>query len=153
MIDRRAQILERLSIIVSDIAAVNHAGFYRNRGDLSNSLRPFLSLHDGSEELSLSILPGSRSGLPLGTTLLPEISYAPRLQLPLNETIADDLHTIRMQIIPAVLMDNALFNIVGTNGKVTLNAIETDLALGKRMTGETIFRFLFVFPLFPAELT
>lgn len=153
MIDRRAQILDRLAAIVGDIATLNHAGFYRNRGDLSNTLRPFLTLHDGSEELSRDIMPGSRIALPLGMQLFPEISYLPRLQLPLNETIDVDVHSMRMQVIAAVLTDAALHTIVGANGKVSLRSIETDLAIGKRMSGETVFRLAFSYPLLLSELT
>lgn len=153
MIDRRAQILDRLAAIIDGIASVNHAGFYRNRGDLSNAMRPFLTLHDGSEALARDILPGSKAAFPLGLELSPEISYTPRLQLPLNETISADVHSLRMQLLAAVLTDATLLNIVGTNGKITLRAIETDLSIGKRMTGEMVFRFTFSYPLFLSELT
>lgn len=153
MIDRRAQILDRLTAIVGDIATLNHAGFYRNRGDLSNALRPFLTLHDGSEEVFRDVPPGSRMSLPVHMQLFPEISYAPRLQSPLNETIDVDVHSMRMQVLSAVLTDAALHTIVGANGKVSLRSIETDLAIGKRMSGETLFRFVFSYPLLLPELT
>jgi len=150
MNDRRQLLLDQLAALLHGIGL---GTVYRNRGEMSNALRPFLSLCDGTETITRTPANGARQSIPLLIELTPEITYYPALQLAPDNTLSEVVGLARITILSAILLDMELRGIVGPNGRILVATIETDLSIGKRMTGELTIRPIFVYPLLLSDLT
>jgi hypothetical protein len=151
MTDRREQILARLLAILETVEGVN--GAVRNRGELPASKRPAVILLDG-DEIARSTPPQHRGRLTLAPNLVdlsPEIYVVMDQREPINEGIGEDMNTLRIAILKAIMSDSELATLLGANGDIQYNGCETDMASGRSMEGQMHLRMTFTYVLRTSE--
>lgn len=152
MVDRRKQILSRLFVVLG--TAIDTFTWYRNRGDLDADKRPGGIMLDADETVvtSMTERKPSTAAVPTLISMSPEVYVILADTKPTNTNIGDVLNDYRTTLVKAVLLDETLRDLVGTNGTVRYDGIVTDLAKGRDMAGELGIGFTFIYPLIPSEL-
>ena len=157
VVDRRAEILARLFVIIGTIpdqlGYSSHSTF-RNRGELKDDKRPAIALLDGTETHDLRVEGRGRQFMsPNIVTMMPQIFVllVPR-KLPDNTGVGDELNTFRVAIIRAIANDQQLAMLCGPNGGVSLRRVETDMQTGSTLQGQLRMDFAFKYVLDPYSL-
>lgn len=147
--DRREQILVRLLGIARATTGIVKAE--RNFIQPTDRDLPFIGVLEGDEEADeASPIPRSRPGM--GPALF---AMTPQMVLVVtrgSETLGTDLNTFRTRIIKAVLADEELAAIVGSNGSIRYVGLQSDLSVGRSMLGSYALGFTFVYPLIQSEI-
>lgn len=148
-VDRREGILSELFVILG-----GYTGFtvVRNRAELPATLRPALILLDGHETASETAYNKGKVVSANKVVMRPEVIILLDNRKPINESIGQDLNIIRLRIINDLYSSAILRAIVGTNGEIRYEGMETDLSRGRDMMGEIALQLAFVYPLLPVEL-
>jgi hypothetical protein len=153
MIDKREDILARLYAILLESHSGDAGAVVRNRGELPNNMRPAKYLMDGDEETDpRSENRGRPDRSPMLVNMKPVIYAAIEQRKPANEGAGEAVNEIRRDIIRAVLFDEQLKTIVGSNGSVAYAGCITDLERGRTMNGEIGLQFNIRYVLNPADL-
>ncbi len=147
--DRREEILTRLVDLLLLIPGPQK--IYRNRGQLSAAQRPAIVVMDGDEA-------GTVGDFALGRPLnQPNIlRMSPEIVLMAAggpEVVGTTLNNLRIQVIPAVLTDSVLSDLVGTTGGIQYQGANTDLARGRTVEGEMVINFEIHYRLQLSEIT
>lgn len=156
MPDRRVLILSRLETLLGSVEGAPANAVYRNRGLLSTDMRPCMILLDGREDVSLSA-EGKATRLrartaPYVMILLPQIFAVLRAREPARAgEYAGELASYRNAILHAILHDEELSAIVGSNGDVAYRGHETDMETGSSMEGQLQMKFAFYYVLDPSS--
>jgi hypothetical protein len=152
--DRRELVLTRLLEVLAAVPSIQVV--VRNRGELPADKRPGIVLLD-ADEVARPSAPNARGRLiaqamPNVVDMTPEIYVVmdPRKQP--NPSIGTDMNALRLVIIKAVQTDQALTDIVGSNGDIRYAGTQTDMASGRSMEGQMSIRMTFTYPLLPKEL-
>jgi hypothetical protein len=150
VLDRREGILARLGDLAAEILG-GEVHVYRNRLDIAETRRPAVVINDGDEAWEE---PPNRTRPPDQTyfvEMVPQTVFAVD-----GASTADNggslLNTMRREFIRGVLTDQAMRDLVSTNGQIRVESVETDLARGRKMEGEMLVSFVFRYPLMTNEL-
>ena len=144
MTDVREAVLTRLVEVVGTITNLRSA--HRNNVDITEDQLPAALVFDGDEE-TVAGNDGSRpSNRPLQVEMTPEIVIAP------SGGAANDLATLRVELIQRVLFDAGLNALVGGNGKISFVSMQTDYGWGRSMQGALLAQFTFKYTLKPNDL-
>jgi hypothetical protein len=149
MIDRREQILARLVEIMETIPAVG--AVYRNNPDPNEGRMPAIIVFDADEEIA----PLPDTARYKGSTAPQVMVMRPEIYILLSARAADAgtrLNELRARIYKAVVTDEALSDIVGTNGRISLEAGRSGFAVGRAMSSELKLEFGFTYVLQPSDL-
>lgn len=161
--DRRQEILDRLwailSVLTVDLAGgpngavqIKAGSIVRNRGDLQAKQLPGMIVLDADEVRDprmLKVPPGLQQvRMPAQIMkMTPEI-YVVLDQRPVdNENGGKDLNTARLAILNAIMTDEQLLAITGTNGDITYDGCVTDYARNRTMKGQLGISITFSYPL------
>jgi hypothetical protein len=150
--DRREQILARLLVVLETVSGVRVA--VRNRGELPPNKRPAVILLD-ADEIAREAPPQQRGRLTMAPNLVdmsPEIYVVMDQREPQNASIGEDMNTLRIAIMKAIMSDDQLAAILGSNGDIQYNGCETDMASGRSLEGQMHIRMTFTYVLRPSEL-
>jgi hypothetical protein len=152
MTDRREQVLAALFLVLQSVAGVKVV--VRNRGELPAAIRPAVVLLDGNETARDSP-PQERGRLTAAPNLVdmsPEIYVVMDQREPKNDRIGEDMNAMRMAILKAIMTDEPLIAVLGSNGDIKYLGCDTDMASGRSMEGQLFLRFTFTYVLKPSEL-
>lgn len=152
----REDILARINVVIDNIdgtLGLTQAG--RNQDDLSGRSRPAVILHDGDENLrennnTPKNMRGSGPGI-----LVDFMDMRPRLELLINEKTIDvgtKLNEYRDKILPAIVMDTTLANLVGQNGEIRYLGLSTETSAGEKREGRITLNFSLLYTLDIAAL-
>lgn len=148
MADRREQILARLLTIAETLKRPAVAdGFVtcaRNRGLLQTEQRPAFVLMDGGEQVRTGNISRSRNDFGVQITLMrPELYVLPAEVRPTGKgpeldgaQVGTTINGLRQRLTRAIAQDNTLLALLGSNGGIHLETLETDLVSGGAMSGE-----------------
>jgi hypothetical protein len=149
MIDRREQILARLVGIMETISGV--VAVYRNCPDPNEARMPAIVVFDADEEIA----PLPDTARYKGPTAPQVMVMRPEVFVVLSARAADAgtrLNELRARIYKAVVTDDALSDIVGTNGRISLEAGRSGFAVGRAMSSELKLEFGFTYVLRASDL-
>lgn len=152
---KRERILVRLVEIMEEeyIAA---ATVVRNRGLLSQDVRPAIAILDGDERARLT---GDGQGRGRGgrvsmgaqiMTMTPQVFFIPDSRKPHNEQIGTTVNAYRDMIVRTVARDPVLIELVGANGGIAFMGMETDLKSGAQLDGQCRLDFSFTYMFDPS---
>ena len=147
MTDRREMILARLLVIAKGIDGI--AAAFRNRDEISEKQRPAIVILDADEAADDSDPSGRPSRSPRRVAMTPEI-YILLGSKP--EDLGTAINALRARLVTAVLTDDQLISLVGSNGDIRYEGCATALARGRSMEGEMGVSFSFAYVLRPQEL-
>lgn len=166
-VDRRQQILDRLwdilSVLTIDLAGGPNGGsqikagnIVRNRNDLQADKVPGMIILDADEVRSTTQLkapPGHQQNrMPAQIMkMTPEIYVVLDVRGVTNENVGKDLNTARLAILNAIMTDEQLQEIVGSNGDIVYDGCVTDLARNRMMKGQLGISITFTYPLIVKE--
>lgn len=149
MSDKREQILARLVEIMETIPGVG--AVYRNNPDPNEGRMPAVVVFDADEELA----PLPDTAQYKGPTAPQVMVMRPEIYILLSARAADAgtrLNGLRASIYKAVVTDPSLFALVGTNGRIILEAGRSGFAVGRAMSSELKLEFGFTYVLQASEL-
>lgn len=161
--DRRELIISRLSAILGGLTITLSNGtipagnFVHNRNELPAGLVPGIILLDADEVHDPSKMPPAQ-GRQLNKMqiqlmkMTPEIYIVLDVRKPTNTDVGEDLNTARLAILGAIITDEQLQAIIGSNGMMTYDGCVTDLARNRKMEGQMGLSFTFGYPLLPSEV-
>lgn len=163
MIDKRELIMLQLMSLLEQVEGIK--GVYRDRGQLPPTEKtPGVILLDGTERVQTQLADHNFTSMPPAVfAMRPQIFMVltPRDDLT-NTTlggaaapIGPEIATFRMRILNAVLSDETLVALVGDNGSVIYEGMDTDMQTGSTMgeLGATIqFHFVISYVLDPSKL-
>lgn len=157
MTDKRELILSRLFEVLKAIPGT--VSVTRNEGELPDKRRPAIVLLDGDE------MPDERAfdrGRPAyGPNL---VIMTPQIFLLLNEikekrkrddlpNEGTELNSFRVLAIKAILTDQVLANLVGSNGSIRYMGCISEYATGRGLLPEMQISVVFIYVLDPLTLT
>jgi hypothetical protein len=146
--DKREAILARLVAIAGGLDGVKAA--VRNQDEVSERARPAIVVFDADEAADESAGErGRASPRPNVVEMSPETLIL--LGAP-PETVGTTLNAMRAKLIKAVLTDNDLAVLTGTNGRVRYVGCSTHLGHGRSMEGTMAVQFTFAYVLRPDQL-
>lgn len=165
--DRRQEVLDRVWELINALA-VDLAGgpngpkpilagnADRNRNQLQDDKVPGFLVLDADEVRDPSFRqpnPGMvQARMPAQVMkMTPEIYVVLDVRGVTNENVGKDLNTARLAILNAIMLDQQLLNIVGTNGNITYDGCVTDLARNRTMKGQLGISVTFTYPLLIQE--
>lgn len=156
MIDRREQILDRLTDLVAGVEGVQSADRNHTRPD--EELLPAVVVFDGDEVVAdMPDGPNPNrwrdANAPQMMTMRPEIYVRVASDL---STVGTNMNALRAKIHKAICSDTLLASLVGAdrgkNGRIQLERVQTALGWGRTMEGEMILYYAFSYILNPADL-
>lgn len=160
--DRRERILIRLFELLQELTAALDTGWFcvRNRGELPDDYRPAIVLLDGDEATGLPAqITQGRGQLrtpPIVMEMRPQIFAVLKDNEPKNDGVGSTLSSTRRlilpKLLPSVVGDSTLKQLVGANGYIRYEGFLTDMASGRSMRGEGQFIFAFGYVLRLDEL-
>lgn len=160
--DRRLQVLQRLATllgeVVDDLADVivdapAEGRVFRNRDQVPPTLRPAMLLLDGRAPAVLT-RKNPRGGPASSIVRLEPGIYALLKERSLDETdqYEAEIAAYHNEIYKAIMFDAGLEDIIGDNGGVEYQGMETDMQDGLLMRGVIQVKFGLHYPLIPSEL-
>jgi hypothetical protein len=157
MADTRELILLRLKAISITLPGILNV--FRNRGLLTTDKRPCIAILDGDESVALAPPKSGRGGTIVGPQLnrmTPEIYLCLPEARPTNDTpgggIGPDLDAFRIAASTAILGDDALKALLGSNGSIAPLGAVTDLKSGSPVAGQMRLDFAFIYLYDPRNL-
>lgn len=169
VVDRRQDIINELVALLTGLlptiiltgtqgtpGVMSPEGFVHNRNQLPKGLVPGIILLDGDDLLGPP--PPQQSGrappqiAPQIMRFKPEIYVVLDERIPNNVNVGEDLSICRQAILSAIWTDKTLISITGPNGRITFDAIVTDLARNRPMEGQMGISPSFYYPLLPGEI-
>ena len=147
MTDRREMILARLLEIAKGIDGVTAA--FRNRDEISEKQRPAIVILDADEAADDADPAQRPSRSPRRVAMTPEIYILLGAK---PEDLGTAINRLRARLVSAVLTDEQLIALVGSNGDIRYEGCATALARGRSMEGEMGVSFSFTYVLRPEEL-
>lgn len=141
--DRRERILVRVEAILTELATNDGTGIhvYRNRAEFETYELPAYVLLDGVENNEVA---SSDKRGPQIMSLQPQIFYVPvPTENPMNDGMGPRLSAMRSAMVKALLLDEQLSELLGSNGYASYRGIETDMQTGAEVKGQ--FRMDFAF--------
>jgi hypothetical protein len=140
--DKREAILAQLILICQSIEGI--VKVTRNQGNISEEQRPAIVILDGDEEADENDTGRGRpAAAPNLVTMTPQVSV---LLGSLTENVGTELNGFRAKVIKAILGDNDLAAIVGSNGgggESRYRGCATSTSSGRQMEGEMGMFFSF----------
>lgn len=149
MTDKREAILARLVEIMETITGV--VAVYRNCPDPNEARMPAVVVFDADEETA----PLPDTARYKGPTAPQVMIMRPEVFVVLSARAADAgtrLNEFRARIYKAIVTDEALSDIVGTNGKISLEAGRSGFAVGRAMSSELKLEFSISYVLWERDL-
>lgn len=141
--DKREEILAQLEVILNGVAGGTDIRVYRDRAEFQYEELPAYILLDGTE--SLTIKSNDRRA-PQIMLLLPQIFYVPiPTENPLNENMGPQLSAMRITMVKAIMQDETLHGVLGSNGYVEYRGMETDMQTGAEVKGQFRMDFAFAY--------
>lgn len=136
MTDKREQILVRLEAILVETATTG-TNVYRDRADLEDNELPAYVLLDGNETKQVGASDvGGRRG-PQIMLLTPQIFHVPvPPENQLNVGIGPTISEHRVLLLRAIMMDESLSLLLGSNGYIEYRGMETDMNTGAEAKGQ-----------------
>lgn len=150
MVSKREEILTRLVELMSE-EYINAATVVRNRGLLSQDMRPAIAILDAGERARLTGDDngrGNRGRVGMGPqlmTMTPQIFFLPETRRPLNTGIGQLVNAYADLIVRTIAHDPQLLTILGANGSVAYLGMETDLKSGSLLDGQCRLDFAFTY--------
>lgn len=147
MRDRREEALERLKAIA---VALEEGKVERNQEIISDD-GTYIIVLDADEAIrhETDFELGRPARAVTMMTMVPE--YRVRLgKTPAN--VGTELNRIRLRLLKAVLTDDELAGIYGSNGHVRYHSADTALGWGRTTEGDMAVRFAITYPLLVSEL-
>lgn len=154
--DRREEILSRLFEIIESRKEPPFSEYVtveRNAGQRRNDQRPACVLLDGSERAEVTARSSGRMGM-FRTQLMrmdPRIYILVKEDRPMNENVGQALNSLRLSLLRAIASDALLKNLITANGRLVLDAVDTDLNTGMSMSGEMELALSIIYPFNPIE--
>lgn len=154
--DRREEILTRLFEICEarKLAPFNdYVTVTRNEGQRRNDQRPACVLMDGNERADVTGRSSGRMGV-FRTQLMrmePRLYIMVKEDRPNNKDVGTELNFLRLRLLRAIASDMILKNLVTANGRIVLDAVETDLNNGMAMSGDAEIQISIVYPFNPLD--
>lgn len=145
--DRREAILSRLLEVLRGVEGVLAVG--RNVADVPGLTRPAILMHDGREEF-FDAPPRQRRSLLQLMALSPVVTINAGADGPNIGTL---LNLLRTRVLPAVLTDSPLHDLLGTNGRLHLASCERLQAGPESKEGRLQIDFTFTYVLNLTELS
>jgi hypothetical protein len=147
----REDTLARILVIMEGMPGITTA--VRNRGLRENEDRPAMVLLDGDESPRVSFgsrLKGMASLMaPQIVEIRPEVYILLKEKRPKNEAVGEDLNAFRIEFMRRLWTDTELATILGANGSIVYNGLQTDLKSGSAMSGEMRLDFVATYVLKP----
>jgi hypothetical protein len=146
--DKREAILVRLVAIASGLPGIKTA--VRNQDEVSERARPAIVVFDADEAADESNRERGRASH--GPHL---VEMSPEALILLGappDAIGTALNAMRAKLIKAVLTDNELAALTGTNGRARYAGCSTHLGPGRSMEGSMGVQFGFTYVLRPDQL-
>lgn len=147
MTDRREMILVRLLEIARGIPGIVTS--FRNRDEISERQRPAIVILDADEAADDADPISRPPRSPRRVAMTPEIYILLGAK---PEDLGTAINALRVRLVKAVLTDEPLRTIIGSNGEVRYEGCATALARGRSMEGEMGVSFSFTYVLRPEEL-
>lgn len=144
MSDTREDILARLLVIAAGLSGVNYTA--RNLSEKSDRKTPSIIIYDADESPDESLTARKGPRTPMLVTMQPEIAVD---AAGTPEAVGTAVNAIRFAFIQAVLNDDVLPGLVGSNGEYHYLGGQSDLGVGRSITGKFFMSFSFTYPLFP----
>ena len=143
--DMREDFLARVYAIMGTVPGITSTA--RNRGLRSNEDRPGMVLLDGDESPRVSMQSQRRQGraammAPQIIEIRPEVYILMQEGRPKNDAVGTELNTFRIVFMKKLWEDTTLATILGSNGSIVYNGLQTDLKSGSAMSGEMRLDFV-----------
>ena len=133
MSDRREEILVRIEAVLTSVKAPEMF-VYRDRAALEDRELPAYVLLDGNET---KLMESSDKRNPLVMELTPQIFFVPvPPENQLNEGVGPNISEHRITLLKAIMNDNVLADLCGSNGYVEYRGMETDMQTGAEVKGQ-----------------
>lgn len=153
--DRREEILIQLEAVL--LEEIGEGRVHRDRSDLDRMERPCVIMLDGVESSTGTLTRKSARGPDIRADIMelrPEVFlFLKRREEAQAATRGPELSAYRMQLIKAVIQDETLISIVGSNGGIFYRGHDTDMQSGEAVQGMMLLRFAFHYVLDPNELS
>lgn len=152
--DKREQILSRLAELMTE-SYIGAKTVARNRGLLSEDVKPAIAIMDGDERVRLSGdgqgrgNNGRQAMLPQLVTMQPEIFTIPEVKKPKNIGLGEEVNDLRITLIRVIAQDPVLLDIIGANGSIAYMGMVSDLKSGMNLDGQTRLDIAFTYVLDP----
>ena len=150
MLDRREALIARILAVLQTVDGIVVAT--RNIRHTNLEVMPAAIVFDADEHLAES--PDSGLWVPPRTpqmmTMRPEI-YVMVAGKP--SEVGALLNGLRASIFSAMVQDADIQSLVGTNGRIILDLVQTALAPGRQMSGEMKIVFAITYPVILKDLT
>ena len=145
--DRREAILARLQEVLGGVEGILAVG--RNVADVPGIRRPAILQHDGREEF-FDAPPRQRQSVLQLMALTPVVTINAGADGPNIGTL---LNLLRARVLPAVITDGVLHDLLGTNGRLHLASCERLQAGPESKEGRMELTFVFTYVLSLTELS
>jgi hypothetical protein len=158
--DKREAILEQMLVVLGQVGsgwvaqANGETSVFRNRAEIPTEKLPALVLLDGSETIIARPGWGSSTGITPSTPapqiyqLTPQVFIVckPRDTIE-NVGVGEELSAMRMKLLTAMLNDDELDGLLGSNGDIFYLGHQTDLQTGSTVLGtmQVNFQLNYVF--------
>lgn len=146
--DTREAVLKRLEEIYWAVPGIKSV--YRNRDAVSDHDRPALVLFDSDEQADERNQGLGRGGAAANLIVMTPETYIYLGGLPAN--VGPALNQLRAAVIKAVLTDETLKELIGTNGAVRYEGCASTLTRGGEQRAMMGVAFSIQYPLFPSKL-
>jgi hypothetical protein len=157
--DKREMILRQMLLLLSTVtdSASQFLSIFRNRAEIPIEKLPAVVLLDGKEKLKYpKILPVATRGgalVPAVYDLLPQVFIVLRPRDDINNAgVGEELSGLRMQILKAIIQDDYLRGLLGSNGELNYLGHETDLQTGSTVLGQMQLNFQLSYVFDPNDL-
>jgi hypothetical protein len=159
MTDKREMILAQMLLLLGTItdSVSQSLNVFRNRAEIPADKLPAVVLLDGKENIRWpKILPVATRGgarIPAVYDLHPQvfIILKPRDDIQ-NEGVGEELSGLRMQVLKAMIQDDGLRGLLGSNGELNYLGHITDLQTGSTVLGQMQLNFQLSYVFDPNDL-
>ena len=154
--DKREAILARILALLRTVNGVTPPlQVFRNRAQFETPQLPALVLLDGKEVLKNPSMPHTRGGaiVPTVYDLTPQVFIILRPRENINDGgVGEELSDLRMQVLKAIIYDDDLRGLLGSNGEINYLGHETDLQTGSTIEGQMRLDFQLSYVFDPIDL-
>ncbi len=150
MADRREAIIRRILVVLNETNLFVTVA--RNSLHMPDEICPGVVVFD-ADEVVASDHPDAESWSPPRRPQF--MTMRPDICLRLTSKTKDmgsELNRLRAAVYLAIVSDQALHDLIGSNGRMMLDAARTQLAAGRQMTADMTMSFSFTYPLLAKDL-